>query len=333
MVEKDDIATRWHRKVEGRWFGAPSHYDARGVHSGYSQPRRTVVRDPAEAQAEGLGQPTADSVLIDVPADQFLHGALQQRIEVGVQSAWVTQTERSRIYEGPDFFGAGYPYGSLTLGWVHFCPWKCDAKVIVQILPDQVSQVYDNVQYIGESVGTCLNGQYLLASDHDDNAETRARVEAFLDAEKAAGKTLFRHSTRREGQWSGQLQAYDERQEFMGDVEVQIDYSPLDHHRARFAVQLSGPVKLNATYTRYRHDNEFYYEGPDAYGNAVAYGRSLYLRQQLRGTGLRLVGREFLLDDAYNMAIVWELKHGHHLKHVLHGKLAWQSDGQGMDNR
>ena len=218
MAEKDDIATRWHEKVEGRWFGAPSHYDARGVHRGYSQPRRTVMRSPEEALREGLGQPSEDSVLIDVPADQFLEGALKARIEVGVQSAWVKQTERSRIYEGPDFFGAGYPYGSLTLGWVYFCPWKCDAKVFVQILPDKVTQVYDNVQYVGETVSSSLNGMYLLASDHDENPETQKRAREFLDKEKAAGKTVFRHSVRRTGAWTGTLEAYDHEQNPVGDV-------------------------------------------------------------------------------------------------------------------
>ncbi len=331
--KESEIAASWHAKVEGRWFGAPSHYDREGRRIGYSQPRRTILR--GSEQDLGVGDPNTpdpERVLIDVPADLHLEGPLKSRIEVDVQSAWVRPTERSRVYEGPDFFGAGYPYGSLTLGWVFFAPWNCDAKVMVQILPDKVTQVYDNLQFVGEGLCSSLNGLYLLAQDHDDNPETQARVAAFLESERSGGHSLFRHSTRKKGQWTGTLEAYDRDQQRIDDVQVCIDYTPVGHHRSELHVQLEGGLNHAWRGTRYRHDSEFFYEGPEIFGNAVAFGRALYLRQQLTG-GLRLVGRDFLLDRDYAMAVAWEFKRGHHLEHVLHGKLDWSSDQRGMDNR
>jgi len=93
----------WQKKIEGEWHGLPSIFDANGNHSGYNKVyRSSVFKD---------GQTTyMMNTKIEDGSNELL-----PRLEVSdIFSFGVVDSDQDRIYLGPDFIGAGHPYGTLV---------------------------------------------------------------------------------------------------------------------------------------------------------------------------------------------------------------------------
>jgi len=108
---------------------------------------------------------------------------------------------------------------------------------------------------------------------------------------------------------------------------VTIRHTPLDLRRARHEITWEGPLEKRYAYERYRDGARHQYDGPDVWGNAMAYGRALYTTQHGDGAAWKIRGREFLIDEDLRLAIVWELFHGDQMTHVVHGLLEWTAAG------
>ncbi|MBO9318028.1 MAG: hypothetical protein J7460_03290, partial [Chloroflexus sp.] len=97
--------SNWQKTIEGEWYGFPSIFDAEGNHIGYNKVSRASVFDPETGRTTYV----MDTRLQDAV------GPLAARFEVSDTFAFgVIDSDRDRIYLGPDFIGAGHPYGMLV---------------------------------------------------------------------------------------------------------------------------------------------------------------------------------------------------------------------------
>ena len=304
--------SEWQQKIEGTWYGRPSLFDAQGNHVGFESVNRASVFD------EGRTTYYMDTKLAG-------SGPLRNRLELGAQFAFeVVDSDENRIYAGPDFFGTGQPYGTFVDAHYYSPGWQADLRTWNQILADGVTQVYSSTLHDGWSVCAVFNGVYKVAHDYATNPQTKATIDAWIEAETERGPRPQVLPTKQSGRWSGELEVVAASQEVLGRSLVAIDHTPLSLRRYRHRVRWDGALGRQYTYERYRDGARTQYDGPDVWGNAMGYGRALYTSQHAdRGTW-KVKGREFLLDDSLAMAVVWELFEGDRLTHVLHGLLTWE---------
>ncbi|MCX6129890.1 MAG: hypothetical protein NTX25_12625, partial [Proteobacteria bacterium] len=202
--------------------------------------------------------------------------------------------------------------------------WSSDLKTMVHILPDGKTQAYSSLLYEGPKLLAVFNGLYQMATDYDSNPVTKSSIDTFIKQEKAAGNTPHILPMKDAGEWTGELQVYNELQELLGTNFVKISYRPLDLRRAEIKLQLEGVINLQASYTRSREGFRHDFHGPDLFGNGFAYGRALYSSAHFRAQALRIKTREFILDDDFSMSMVWQIFAGDRPKNMLYGVLNWQ---------
>ena len=66
------------------------------------------------------------------------------------------------------------------------------------------------------------------------------------------------------------------------------------------------------------------FESEDVMGNARNFGRALFTSQHFTGGDVwKIKGREYLMDDSQDLAVVWELFKGDMLTQVHFGHLHW----------
>ncbi|TDC56336.1 hypothetical protein E1281_07910 [Actinomadura sp. KC345] len=111
---------------------------------------------------------------------------------------------------------------------------------------------------------------------------------------------------------------------------VSVELEPVDLLRTRQHVTWSGALDRMYTVEARRDGFRHFYEGPDAWGNAIAFGRANYLSLHF-GDVWKAKGREFMIDAEPGMkagetlAVVYELFEGNVLACVLHGVLTWEA--------
>ena len=100
--------------------------------------------------------------------------------------------------------------------------------------------------------------------------------------------------------------------------------------RTRQHVTWTGAVERSYSVVARRDGFRSFYEGPDAWGNAQAFGRANY--PVLHFTDVwKTKGREFMIDTSPGMSagetltVVYELFKGNVLHGVLHGVLTWEA--------
>ncbi|MGI9646527.1 MAG: hypothetical protein ACR2O6_14575 [Ilumatobacteraceae bacterium] len=303
-------ASEWQQRITGEWYGIPSVFDADGNHTGFNKVNRS-------------------SVFEDGITTYYMHcdfrnvGPLRSRFEISDFAFGVDDQGNDRIYLGPDFFGAGHPYGSIVDSHYYSPAWRTDLNTLNQILPDGVTQVYSSLLYEGPTIVAVFNGVYQNALDYDTNPDTTARIDAFLEAEESMAKKPHVLPDRTPGRWAGTCEAYGPDQQKSGEVEVTIDHRPIDLVRAEQTWTMSGDVNRTSSYTRTRIGNRHTYDGPDLYGNPMGYGRAIYTTQHHCTDAFKVKGREFLIDDAFTMAVAWKLYDGDRMTHLVHGALTW----------
>ncbi|MFT5222662.1 MAG: hypothetical protein ACI867_000967, partial [Glaciecola sp.] len=245
----------WQQKITGEWYGAPSVFDPQGVHHGYEKvSRASVFKDGKtiywmQTELEGGGPLTQRFQL----ADQF---------EFAVEDS-----DTHRIYMGPDFFGAGEPFGSMVDAHYYSPAWKSDLHTMVHVLADGETQVYSSLLYEGPTIIAVFNGVYKVAFDYETNEVTRQRIDDFTALEKLRGPRPQVLPQKRAGRWTGVLEVFDHEQKPVGDAQVVIDHRPLDLNRTEQTITITGVIEQSWTMVRNREGNLTTFHGPGAWGN------------------------------------------------------------------
>ncbi|MCL4871173.1 MAG: hypothetical protein KJ063_19610 [Anaerolineae bacterium] len=305
--------SQWQQSIEGEWHGIPSIFDAQGNHVGYNKVYRSSVYE------SGRTTYTMDTRLDAV-------GPLRARYEATEFAFGVQDSDQDRIYLGPDFIGAGHPYGSLVDAHYYSPAWRSDLRTMVHILPDGQTQVYSSLLYDGPTISGVFNGLYRVAYDYHTNPETKAAIDAFVAQEQANGKKSHVLPNKQRGRWVGEMQLFDAQQQPVGTNQVTITYSPLDLVRAEVQVTISGVIERTYRFGRTRYNNQHTFDGPEVYGNGLGYGRALYTSQHFYGEAMKVRGREFIIDDHYTLSVVWHFFASDKPLYMSFGVLHWQAE-------
>lgn len=301
----------WQKNIEGVWHGRPSIFDAEGNHVGHNKVYRSSVFEDGKT-----------TYYMDTILDAT--GPLRYRLESRDFAFGVIDSDQDRIYLGPDFVGAGHPYGTLVDAHYYSPQWTADLRTMVHILPDGQTQVYSSLLYDGPTIFSVFNGIYKVAYDYETNPETKTFIDAFVASEAVNGSKPHVLPAKRKGTWTGQMEVYNSKQERVGENHVEMHYQPINLLRSKTTVQISGVQNREYTFERTRNNNRHVYEGPDVFGNSIAYGRALYTSQHFFGEAFKIKGREFIIDDNYTMSVVWQFIGSDRLSYTTFGVLTWQ---------
>ncbi len=312
MSNNQDTPSKWQERISGEWHGLPSIFDANGNHVGYNK----VYRE--SSFADGITTYTMNTVLDGV-------GPLRARFEARNFAFGVKDSDKDRIYMGPDFIGAGHPYGALVDAHYYSPQWTSDLRTMVHVLEDGETQVYSSLLYDGPTINGVFNGMYKVAYDYHTNPATKARIDAFVEKERVAGTMPHILPAKDAGIWRGSMQLYNAQQEAIGSNEVTIHYTPISLLRAECEVEISGVINRRYKFARYRNGIRHSFDGPDVFGNGIAYGRPLYTSQHFYGESLKIRGREFLIDDNFTMSVVWQFFASDKPLYISFGVLAWEA--------
>ncbi len=310
-----DKPSTWQERITGEWHGIPSVFDAEGNHVGYNK----VFR---ESSFEG------DRVTYTMDTRLDAVGPLRARFEASEFSFGVDDRGGDRVYMGPDFMGAGHPFGALVDAHYYSPGWTSDLRTMVHVLEDGETQVYSSLLYDGPTINGVFNGIYRVAFDYHTNPETKKRIDAFVAQEKAAGKKPHVLPMKFAGRWTGEMQVFDAKQQPIGTNQVTINYTPVSLLRAEVEITVSGVMERSFKFLRARNGIRHTFEGPDVFGNGIAYGRSLYTSQHFYGEALKIRGREFIIDDDFTMSVVWDWLASNKRKYMSFGLFKWEQGEQ-----
>ena len=270
----DDGRSDWQRRIAGTWHGLPAVFEPDGTHLGFVRVDRTV-------QQQANGDP---EIVVHNTLD--FDGAVGHRIGAHELVLRAVDTSLGRVYDGRDFHGAGRPFGRLLVGRDFITEWNLDTVVAVQVMPDGVSQLYSNLAYQGPRLVAALGGLYVMDPDDPD---------AYRAAERRDGPVPFAWS---DGVWEGEVEVHDGTDGRTVPMTVSVAGSTLTFE--------GGGLERAVTARAVLDGNDQYYDGPDVFGNATAYGRMLHGTRHVRGTPLRLETREVLLHGGRSLAVAWQ---------------------------
>jgi len=304
--------SEWQKKIEGEWVSTPSLFDADGVWQAYENVSR------ASEFADGV---TRYWMRTDLEGT----GRLRSRFQLGAHFDFgVIDSDENRVYVGPDFYGTGQPYGYFVDSHYYSPGWQVDLRTWNHVLPEGDIQVYSSVLHDGWTVCGVFNGVYKRYLD-SSTPEAQADITAWKDRERELGPRPHVLPTKQHGRWSGVFEVFDTDQSKRGDMQVTIDHRPETLTRAQQTITWDGVLNRQYTVERSRNSANVTYEGPDAWGNARAYGRALFNSIHFAGGDVwKIKGREFLIDDSNRLAVTWELFKGDVLTHVTYGLLEWE---------
>jgi hypothetical protein len=309
MSDPESGPSTWQQRIIGEWYGNPSVFDADGNHTGWIKVNRSSVFENG-----------ATTYYMHTEFDNV--GPLRNRLEFREFAFGLLDGDDNRIYLGPDFIGAGHPYGALVDAHYYSPAWRADLRTMVH-LPDPETEVYSSLLYEGPTICAVFNGVYKVAFDYETNEETRSRIDAFCAAERAAGPMPHTIPPKTAGAWTGEMEVYGADQQLAGKIDVTIHHEPTSLLRARQTIEISGLFERSMTFDRYHDGNRHTYDGPDLYGNAIAYGRALYTSQHLMGQAVKISGREFLYDDQLSLSVCWKIYDGDRMQYLTFGSLGW----------
>ena len=309
----DAGTSSWQNTIEGEWYGRPSVFAPDGTHQGTIKVSRASER-------------RGDQTVYWMDTAFEVGSLLRGRLEGDAWNFMLDDDEKARVYLGPDIYGAGHPYGLLVDAHYYAPGWEADLRTMNHVLADGTTQVYSSLLYDGPTVAAVFNGIYTVAFDHDTNAATQARVAEWCEAEAGRGTRPHVLPGKQSGRWTGTLEAWSAEQEPVGKVEVELTHRPLDLLRTEQVLSLSGVLDDTLRFVRSRHGHRHTWDGPDLYGNAIGYGRAVYLSNHLHGVARKRTGREFLIDDGHTMSVVWQWFEGDVRTLMTFGVLEWEPD-------
>lgn len=307
--------SQWQEKITGEWHGLPAIFDAQGNHIGYNKVFRSSVFE------NGMTTYYMDTTMEGA-------GPLRARFEARNFAFGVKDSDQDRIYMGPDFIGAGHPYGALVDAHYYSPAWTSDLRTMVHVLPDGQTQVYSSLLFDGPTLNGVFNGIYKVAFDYHTNPETQAQIHAFVETERVNSLKPHILPWKHAGTWTGDMDVYDAGQQKIGTNHVLIRYTPLTLLRAEMEIEINGVIQKRYKFARYREQYRHTFDGPDVYGNGMAYGRALYTSQHFYGESLKIRGREFLIDDQYTLSAVWHFLQSDKSKWMTFGVLKWEEGEQ-----
>lgn len=308
MTEPSTEPSTWQRRIAGEWHGRPSLFDSSGNWCGFEDIRRSSTFDNGATVYRMDGGLTGGGPL----AGQF---KLAAPFEFGV-----TDSDADRIYTGPDFYGSGQPYGSFVDAHYYGPGWQVELNTWNQVLADGETQVYSSVLHQGWAVVGCFNGVYTRSDDPE-------AVQEFLATETRRGPVPYILPTKQAGAFRGQCELWGADQKPRGTTEVAIALEPVDLLHTRRTITLTD--REFTTVTR-RDGNRLFFEGPQAWGNAIGFGRASFGTWHLDGA-VKVRSREFVLDaeptmgSGQRLAVVYQIFAGNRLDSVLHGLLTWEA--------
>lgn len=320
MRDAQENPSSWQQRIEGEWHGTPSVFDAEGNHSGFIKVNRSSVFDGGRT-----------TYYMNTELD--VRGPLRARFEAEKFAFGVMDGERDRIYLGPDFVGAGHPYGALVDAHYYSPGWTADLRTMVHVLPDGKTQVYSSQLFDGPCLTAVFNGLYKHSKGGSTNADERPAIERFLDSERKRGPGSHVLPMKQSGTFRGELEVWNADQKKIGTEQVIIRYRPLSLLRSAMEYSLSGVVDTRFELVRSRNGVRHAYEGPDVFGNAMAFGRAAFTSQHFMGKALKIRGREFIIDDACTLSVVWQWFQSDHRTHTMFGVLAFQPDDEAPKKR
>lgn len=306
----DATPSDWQKSIEGEWYGNPSVFDAEGNHTGWIKVNRS-------------------SVFEDGTTTYFMHtkfdntGPLRNRFEFTEFAFELIDSDADRIYLGPDFIGAGHPYGTLVDAHYYSPAWRADLRTMVHVLEDNATQVYSSLLFDGPTLFAVFNGVYKVAFDYEENDRTRTDIDSFCASERVAGPRVHSLPAKQAGTWSGPVALYGDDQQPRGSATVEISHRPTSLLRAEQTITITGDLNAQWSFERYHDGNRHTYDGPDLYGNAIAYGRAAYSSLHAMGKAQKIAGRDFLFDDKNSLSVNWKIFEGDRLATVLYGALEW----------
>ncbi|GAB3850039.1 hypothetical protein [Dactylosporangium cerinum] len=151
-----------------------------------------------------------------------------------------------------------------------------------------------------------------------------------LAAETRNGPVPYILPTKQAGAYSGRCELWGADQKLIGPVDVTIALTPIDLLRTRLTVTWSGALDRSYTVDWRRDGFRSFYEGPEAWGNAIAFGRANYATVHFTDV-VKITGREFMLDATPGMgagtelAVAYRIHDGATLAGILHGSLTWSA--------
>ncbi len=307
----DKQPSKFQKNIAGDWHGYPSIFTPEGTHVGYNKvTRASEFKD---------GRTT---YWMDVALDAA--GELANRFETGRFEFGVIDSDKDRIYTGPDFIGSGRPFGPFVDS-NYFSPgWNVNLRTINHVLDDRGIQVYSSQMFEGDTMIAAFNGLYIRTFDHDTNPETQKLVADFLENEKKVGKKTFYLPQKHSGTWTGEMDVYNTDQEKVGVNKVTIDYMPINLNRATMTVKIEGVINREFSFERTRNGNHHQFHGPDVFGNAIGYGRYHYALHHFMGEAFKFTTRDVMLDDKYSLCSMWQFHESHHEKYMTFGVLDWE---------
>lgn len=310
----DQKPSQWQSNITGEWHGRPSIFNVDGDHVGYNKVYR-------ESSFEG------DRVTYTMDTRLDAVGPLRARFEADKFAFGVDDQGTNRVYMGPDFIGAGHPFGTSLVDAHYYSPgWTSDLRTMVHVLADGETQVYSSLLFDGPTLNGVFNGVYKVAYDYHTNPDTKARIDAFTEQEVADGRKPHVLPMKHSGRWTGEMEVFDDNQERLGTNQVTMTYKPLSLLRAEMTVEISGIFNRSYRFQRARNGIRHTFEGPDVMGNGIAYGRALYTSQHFYGESLKIKGREFIIDDNYTMSVVWDWLAGNKRQYMTFGLFSWEED-------
>ena len=301
----------WQQRIEGEWWGVPAIFDADGNYQGVDRVNRSSVHEDGKTRYYMTTFFEAT-------------GPLRYRFDVREFDFALTDTGDDRIYLGPDFIGAGHPYGGLVDAHYYSPAWEADLRTMVHVLPDGETQVYSSLLYEGSTIVAVFNGVYINVPDYRDDEDAKARVDEWIAQERVDGPKPHLLPPKQSGRWTGSMQVYGADQTKHGDIDVVITHDPKDLLRADQSVSITGHFERSYSFERFRNRGLHTYNGPDMYGNGKAYGRALYTSQHAFGEAWKIKGREFIIDDDYTMSVVWQTYQGDQMEYTCYGVMTWE---------
>ena len=304
----DENPSNWQQLIAGEWHGAPAVFEPDGTWVGTNKVSRA---------SEHLGGKTRYWMETDFDTA----GALRNRFEIGRFDFGVVDSDRDRIYTGPDFVGSGRPFGVLVDSEYYSPAWNAHLHTVNHVVPERDMQVYSSLLHEGAALVAVFNGLYLHT--RDDAPATRERVAEWLEREKREGKRPFVLPPKHAGQWQGELEVFDEHQERLGVNQATIDYRPINLTRAEVRIRTQGVLEGDYAFERTRDHNHHQYHGPDLFGNGIAYGRFLYSVLHVYGKAMRLETRDTLIDRDNALAVNWNYFNSQRRTCTSFGLLRW----------
>ncbi|HEY1077068.1 MAG TPA: hypothetical protein VGE51_10310 [Fontimonas sp.] len=300
--------SNWQQLITGDWHGMPALFKPDGSQVAFNRVSRSSVFEN--------GRTTYYMHTNFDGADVFT-----SRFQIPEFAFGVVDSDKDRIYTGPDFYGTGRPFGPLVHS-EYFSPgWNVQLRTINHIVADRGLQVYSSQLFEGNCLVAVFNGLYI--NTRDKGPEVDARIEAHLAAERVSAKRPFVLPVKHRGQWRGEMAVYNADQEYVGSNEVVIDHTPQDLLRAKMDVTISGVVNRKFSYLRSRESNHHQFHGPDLIGNGMSFGRYCYSRAHVFGKAEHIDSRETLIDNNFSLCCYWQFMKSQKEQYNTFGVLDW----------